>query len=132
MNTAIHGMIEELKERIDADRISTNETVIEQHSKDESYHTPSNPDVVVFPKTTEEVSEIMKIANQYEVPVVPFGLGSSLEGHVIPYDHGISMDFSLMKQIVEIREKDFLVTVQPGITREELNAELKNTGYFSP
>lgn len=132
MNTAIHGMIEELKERIDADRISTNETVIEQHSKDESYHTPSNPDVVVFPKTTEEVSEIMKIANQYEVPVVPFGLGSSLEGHVIPYDHGISMDFSLMKQIVEIREKDFLVTVQPGITREELNAELKKYGLFFP
>lgn len=132
MNTAIHGMIEELKERIDADRISTNETVIEQHSKDESYHTPSNPDVVVFPKTTEEVSEIMKIANQYEVPVVPFGLGSSLEGHVIPYDNGISMDFSLMKQIVEIREKDFLVTVQPGITREELNAELKKYGLFFP
>lgn len=132
MNTAIHGMIEELKERIDADRISTNETVIEQHSKDESYHTPSNPDVVVFPKTTEEVSEIMKIANQYEVPVVPFGLGSSLEGHVIPYNHGISMDFSLMKQIVEIREKDFLVTVQPGITREELNAELKKYGLFFP
>lgn len=132
MNTAIHGMIEELKERIDADRISTNETVIEQHSKDESYHTPSNPDVVVFPKTTKEVSEIMKIANQYEVPVVPFGLGSSLEGHVIPYDHGISMDFSLMKQIVEIREKDFLVTVQPGITREELNAELKKYGLFFP
>ncbi|HLT56365.1 MAG TPA: FAD-linked oxidase C-terminal domain-containing protein [Bacillota bacterium] len=132
MNTAIHGMIEELKERIDADRISTNETVIEQHSKDESYHTPSNPDVVVFPKTTKEVSEIMKIANQYEVPVVPFGLGSSLEGHVIPYNHGISMDFSLMKQIVEIREKDFLVTVQPGITREELNAELKKYGLFFP
>lgn len=132
MNTAIHGMIEELKERIDADRISTNETVIEQHSKDESYHTPSNPDVVVFPKTTKEVSEIMKIANQYEVPVVPFGLGSSLEGHVIPYDNGISMDFSLMKQIVEIREKDFLVTVQPGITREELNAELKKYGLFFP
>jgi D-lactate dehydrogenase (cytochrome) len=121
-----------LKELIGEDRVSQNETVLEQHSKDESYHTPILPDVVVFPKTTEEVSRIMKLAQKYETPVVPFGIGSSLEGHVIPIKKGISLDFTLMNKILEIREKDLLVVVQPGVTRIQLNQALKSYGLFFP
>ncbi|MDP4549966.1 FAD-linked oxidase C-terminal domain-containing protein [Alkalihalobacillus macyae] len=112
------------------DQISVNATVLEQHSKDESYHTPHDPDVVVFPRTTEEVTKIMQTANDLEVPVIPFGLGSSLEGHVIPYHGGISIDFQLMNQILEVRPEDFLVRVQPGVTRSQLNKELKKHGLF--
>ena len=115
---------------LEDDQISRNATVLEQHSKDESYHTPHDPDVVVFPKTTEEVSKIMKAANDNRIPIVPFGLGSSLEGHVIPYQGGISIDFQLMNSVLEVRPEDFLVRVQPGVTRSQLNKELKKHGLF--
>src|SRR5699024_12862195 len=98
-----------LTEVLPENQVSTNQNVRELHGKDESYHKTSLPDVVVVPTRTEEVSEIMKIAQAYQVPVVPFGLGTSLEGHVIPYNQGISIDFSLMNQILEIKENDFLV-----------------------
>ncbi|MFJ8248219.1 FAD-binding oxidoreductase [Peribacillus asahii] len=119
-----------LRSVLSESQVTVNQTILEQHSKDESYHAPSLPDIVVFPKTTKEVSKVVKIAGQYKVPVVPFGRGSSLEGHVIPYDHGITIDFSLMNKILEIRENDFLVRVQPGVTRSELNKELKKYGLF--
>lgn len=125
-------LIEELKLFLDEDRVSQNLTILEQHSKDETYHTPSLPDVVVFPKTKEEVSQVMKLATKYETAVVPFGIGSSLEGHVIPLEHGISIDFTLMNEILEIREKDLLVKVQPGVTRTQLNKALKKYGLFFP
>ncbi|MDE5415174.1 FAD-binding oxidoreductase [Alkalihalobacterium chitinilyticum] len=121
-----------LVELLSEDRVSTNETTLRNHGKDESHHTEALPHAVVFPKSTEEVSGINKIASQYEVPVIPFGLGSSLEGHVIPYQGGITVDFSLMNQIIEIRENDFLVKVQPGITRTQLNKALKQYGLFFP
>lgn len=119
-----------LKGVLTESQVTINQTILEQHSSDESYHNASLPDIVVFPTTTEEVSKIVNIANQYKVPIVPFGRGTSLEGHVIPYDHGITIDFSLMNKILEIREKDFLVKVQPGVTRSQLNKELKKYGLF--
>ena len=70
----------ELRALLGKERVTQNDTVLEQHSRDESYHKPVLPDVVVFPKTTEEVSEIMKLATKYRIPVVPFGMGSSLGG----------------------------------------------------
>lgn len=123
-------VIDVLKEKLSEEQVSTNETIRELHSKDETYLKPSFPDVVVFPKSTEEVSEIMKIAQQFKTPITPFGVGTSLEGHVIPYDNGITVDFSLMNKIIEIRESDLLVKVQPGVTREALNKELKKHGLF--
>lgn len=130
MKAETANLIIVLKEILPETQVVVNETVRELHSKDESYHASSLPDVVVFPTTTEEVSEIMKLANKYQTPVVPFGVGSSLEGHVIPYENGITMDFSLMNQILEVRENDFLVKVQPGVTRSQLNKELKKHGLF--
>ncbi|WP_373895802.1 FAD-binding oxidoreductase [Virgibacillus sp. CBA3643] len=128
----VKNVINELEKLLRNDQVSLNATVLEEHSADESYHTPSSPNVVVFPENTNEVSEIIKLADKYQTPVVPYGLGTSLEGHVIPYDHGITIDFSLMNNILEILEKDFLVKVQPGVTRSQLNKELKKYGLFFP
>ncbi|TWI58139.1 D-lactate dehydrogenase (cytochrome) [Halalkalibacter nanhaiisediminis] len=122
--------ISELKKLLPEEQMTTNQTMREQHSRDESYHEPSLPDVVVFPKTTAEVSKVVAFANEHQIPVVPFGLGTSLEGHIIPYHGGISLDMSLMNRVLEIRERDFLVKVEPGITRTQLNKELKKYGLF--
>lgn len=125
-------VIEELNQVLDESRVSTNETILTQHSQDESYHRHEKPHVVVYPKTTEEVSEIVKIAKKHKQAVTAFGAGSSLEGHVIPYDGGVTINFSLMNKIIEVRPEDFLVRVQPGVTREQLNKELKKYGLFFP
>ncbi|ASN06971.1 FAD-binding oxidoreductase [Virgibacillus necropolis] len=122
--------ISELETFIPKERVSTNITILEQHSKDESYHTPSLPNVVIYPESAEEVSQVMKIASKHKIPVTPFGVGSSLEGHVIPLNGGISLDFSLMDSIIEVLPNDFLVKVQPGVTRSKLNQELKKHGLF--
>lgn len=123
-------ILDELNQVVSKERISTNATILEHHSKDESFHTPRLPDVVVFPKDTHEVSEIMKLAYRNEIPVVPFGVGSALEGQVIPLKGGISLDFQLMNKILEISPEDLLVRVQPGITRKQLNQELGKHGLF--
>ncbi|MYL42930.1 FAD-binding protein [Virgibacillus massiliensis] len=123
-------LLEALHQILPNDRVTNNETVLDQHSSDESYHTPARPDVVVFPENTEEVSDIIKLAALYEVPVVSYGLGTSLEGSMIPYDKGIVMDYSLMNKVLEIRPDDFLVKVQPGVTRKQLEKELKSHGLF--
>ncbi|MBO8173351.1 MAG: FAD-binding protein [Bacillaceae bacterium] len=123
-------IVDLLKEVLDEQRVTQNPTQLEHHSRDESYHTPHLPDVVVFPRNKQEVRDILSLAYKYEVPVIPFGMGSSLEGHVIPYRGGISVDFSLMNQILEVLPDDFLVRVQPGVTRTQLNKELKKHGLF--
>ncbi|MGG1190683.1 FAD-linked oxidase C-terminal domain-containing protein, partial [Solibacillus isronensis] len=122
--------IEQLQQLLSREQVTTNEVLRTQHGKDESYHEPHLPDVVVFPKTAEEVSKIVILANDQRIPVVPFGLGTSLEGHVIPYKGGISLDLSMMNAVLEVRPDDFLVKVQPGVTRSQLNKELKKYGLF--
>ncbi|MGW6664167.1 MULTISPECIES: FAD-linked oxidase C-terminal domain-containing protein [Peribacillus] len=130
MEAASVNLINALKEVLSENQVTENQTVRELHGRDESYHAVSLPDIVVFPETTQQVSEIVKLANMFKIPMVPFGLGSSLEGHVIPYHQGITIDFSLMNKILEVRENDFLVKVQPGVTRSQLNKELKKYGLF--
>lgn len=124
------NLIEQLQTILSEEQVTTNDVILEQHSHDESYHTPYLPDVVVFPNTTEEVSKVMKFANDNKIPVVPFGLGSSLEGHVVPEHGGISLDMSQMNQVLEVRNQDFLVRVQPGVTRTQVNKELNKHGLF--
>ncbi|MER1987041.1 MAG: FAD-linked oxidase C-terminal domain-containing protein [Solibacillus sp.] len=123
-------IVTSLQTILQPDQISTNVTVRELHGRDESYHAPALPDVVVFPRSTEDVSAILKIANDARIPVIPFGVGSSLEGHVIPTEGGMTMDFSEMNQILDIQADDLLVRVQPGVTREQLNKALKKHGLF--
>jgi D-lactate dehydrogenase (cytochrome) len=127
------GLYEDLLERIgDRERVTMNETILEQHSKGIAYHVPRKPDVVVFPKTVAEVSAVLSYANERRIPVTPFGAGSSLEGHVIPVEGGITLNFTMMNEIIEIRPDDFLAIVEPGVTRMQLNQALKKHGLFFP
>lgn len=123
-------ILHNLAEFLTSEQISVNETIKELHGKDESYHAMQLPDIVVFPETAEQVSSIMKLSQQHSIPIIPFGLGSSLEGHVIPEQGGITIDFSLMNKVLHVDAEDFLVTVQPGVTRTQLNKELKKHGLF--
>lgn len=132
MNIAQADLLLEMKKRTSEKRATQNETILRQHSSDESYHSPVLPDVVVYPSSAEEISSIMSFANENKIPVVPFGAGSSLEGHCIPVKGGISLNFQEMNQILEIRPDDFLVKVQPGVTRTQLNLALKKYGLFFP
>jgi D-lactate dehydrogenase (cytochrome) len=129
---SIQNLLEDLKGKLREDQISENLTVRTNHSKDESYLSPKLPEAVIFPESTEEVCEIVTLADYHDVPIIPFGLGSSTEGHIIPIEPSITIDFSQMNKILEIREKDFLVKVQPGVTRLQLNKELKKHGLFFP
>ncbi len=121
--------ISDLKDLL-GERLSTGESILEMHGRDEAYSEPVLPDAVAFPETTEEVSAIMKICSRHAVPVVPFGIGTSLEGHVIPIHGGISVDTSRMNKILEIHESDLDAVVQPGVSRTQLNDELRATGLM--
>lgn len=112
------------------ERLSTGESILEMHGRDEAYSEPALPDAVAFPETAEEVSAIMKICSRHAVPVVPFGIGTSLEGHVIPIHGGISVDTSRMNRILEVHESDLDAVVQPGVSRSQLNDELRATGLM--
>lgn len=122
----------ELKKLLSPSQFSSNESVRNQHSHDESYHIPILPDGVVFPESTEDVVKVVRFAASNQVPIVPFGMGSGLEGHVVPVHHGISLDMMRMNRILEIHPEDFLVRVQPGVTRVQLNEALKPHGLFFP
>lgn len=128
----IEKIVEALQEKLTTDQVTVNLTIRELHGRDESHHKPQLPDIVVFPQSTEDVSHVMEVSQTYLIPIVPFGRGSSLEGNAIPTEGGITIDFSLMNKIVEIKENDFLVTVEPGVTREQLDKALKKHGLFFP
>jgi D-lactate dehydrogenase (cytochrome) len=114
------------------DRITTNATVREQHSRGEDSSTPTLPDAVAFVETTEEVSRLLGLCHHHEVPVVPFGAGTSLEGHVNPVRQGISLDLSRMTAILEVNAEDMDCVVEPGVTRQQLNDHLRDQGMFFP
>jgi D-lactate dehydrogenase (cytochrome) len=114
------------------DQISTNAGIRDRHGHDESYHATHLPDVVVFPQSTEEVSEIAKVAARFQAPLIPFGVGTSLEGHVAALKGGISVDMGRMNQVLEVNAADLDVMVQAGVTRKQLNAYIKDQGLFFP
>ena len=114
------------------ERLSTATAVREQHGKDEAWHTPNPPDAVIWPHTTEEVSLIARTCHAHGCPIVAWGAGTSLEGHVIPVQGGITIDFGEMAAVLEVHPEDMDVVVQPGITRKRLNEELRETGLFFP
>jgi len=114
------------------DRLSTSTAVRAHHGKDESSHEPMPPDAVVFAQSTGEVATTVALCHEHRVPVIAFGTGTSLEGHLLAVKGGVSIDLSLMNHVLAIRPEDLDITVEAGVTRKALNAALHDTGLFFP
>ncbi len=125
-------VLRKLEEVVGADRLSTGASNLTLHAKDESFHEPHLPDVVVWPKSTEEVSRIVRICYEEEIPVTPWGAGTSLEGNPIPVKGGVVVDFQQMNEILSVREDDLQVDVQAGVVFKDLNKKLARYGLFFP
>jgi len=114
------------------DRFSTAGAVREHHGRDESVFPPVPPQAVVFAHSTEEVAALVRLAALHRVPVIPYGVGTSLEGHLLAVEGGVSVDLSPMNQVLAVNAEDLTVTAQAGVTRKQLNEEIKHTGLFFP
>jgi len=125
------AMLAALQQRFGT-RCSTAMAVREQHGRDESPFDAPPPEAVVFCESTEDVADVVKLADQYAVPVIPFGVGSSLEGHLLAVQGGVSIDLGRMNKVIAVQPEDLTVTVQAGVTRMQLNNEIRHTGLFFP
>ena len=114
------------------DRLSTSVAVREQHGKGEAHHPVEAPDAVAFAQGTEEVAAIVRLCADHGRPVIPFGTGTSLEGHVAARHGGVCIDLTRMNEILEVNAEDLDCRVQPGVTRKALNTYLRDTGLFFP
>jgi len=114
------------------DRLSTSAAVREQHGKDQTWNPGAPPDAVAFARSTEEVRKIVLICGKYDTPVIAYGTGTSLEGHFSAPFGGVSIDLSGMNRILEMNAGDLDCRVEAGVTRKQLNAELRHLGLFFP
>ena len=114
------------------DRVTTSAAAREHHGDDLSFHPGAHPDVVVFPRSTDEVQQVVKICAQHGVPMIPYGAGTSLEGHIHALHGGVCIDLQQMNKIVRVSPEDLDATVQAGVTREQLNHHLHDQGLFFP
>jgi len=124
-------VLEELKSLL-GERLSTSLAVREHHGRDITHPVAQPPDAVAFPQDTAEVVRIVRACHEARMPVIAFGVGTSLEGHVLAPRGGVCIDFSRMNQVIAVNERDLDVCVQPGVTREALNEYLRDTGLFFP
>ena len=128
---SIRLCVEKIKNEF-GQQFSNSKSILEQHTHTMTIHDSELPDGVVFVESKEDVQKVVKICNEYKCPIIPFGIGSSFEGHVnAPYG-GISIDMNNMNKILNVYQEDLLVVVQPGVTREQLNIHLRDTGLFFP
>ena len=111
-------------------RLSTADAVREHHGRDESPYPPMPPDAVVFAHSTEEVAALVSLCSRHRVPLIPYGVGTSLEGHLLALQGGVSVDLSQMNKVLAINPEDLTVTVQAGVTRKQLNQEIRDTGFL--
>ncbi len=126
------ALLDALAARFGAAQFSVAAAVREQHGRDESSFAAPPPAAVVFAESTADVADAVRLAAAHAVPVIPFGAGSSLEGHLLAVQGGISIDLNRMQRVLAIHDEDLTVTVQPGITRKQLNEAIKHTGLFFP
>ena len=127
----VQTAIDEIRALV-GDRLTISKAVRDQHGRDESYHEGFPPDAVVFPRSVEEIVSIVKICARHKAPIIPYGTGTSLEGHVCALKGGVCIDVSEMNKILRVSTEDLDVTVEPGVTRKQLNEHLKDTGLFFP
>jgi D-lactate dehydrogenase (cytochrome) len=113
-------------------RVATSQAVREQHGNTVTWIANQPPDAVVYPQSTEEVQQIVRICATHGVPVIPFGVGTSLEGHVNAPRGGISIDFRDMNKVLAVHAEDLDCVIEPGITRKALNEQLRDSGLFFP
>ena len=125
------AMLDALRQHF-GDRCSTAAAVREQHGRGESVYDAAPPEAVLFCESNDDVVFVVRLAHAHAVPVIPYGTGSSLEGHLLAVQGGVSVDVSRMDKILSINADDLTVTVQAGVTREQLNREIKDTGLFFP
>lgn len=114
------------------DQLSTSNAIREQHGNDESSHPAALPDAVLFARSTADVSEAVKICAAHKMPIIPFGAGTSLEGHVLAVNGGLSIDMTAMDKVIAVNEADLDVRIEAGITRKALNTHLRSYGLFFP
>ena len=114
------------------ERCSSSPAERAHHGRGESYHATMPPDLVCYAESTEEVSAIVTLCAAHDVKIIPFGAGTSLEGHISAPQGGVCVDLSRMKRIIAIRPDDLDATIQPGVTRQQLNSDLRDTGMFFP
>ncbi|XP_033626292.1 probable D-lactate dehydrogenase, mitochondrial isoform X1 [Asterias rubens] len=126
------SVVKDFQNTLGDENVSVAEAVCEQHGHDESYHKTILPDVVVYPRTTQEVSEVAKICSQHKLPMVPFGTGTGLEGGITGMKGSVCIDMNHLDQIVSLHPEDFDVTVEPGVTRHDLNYHLRDAGLCFP
>jgi D-lactate dehydrogenase (cytochrome) len=121
-----------LRRIVSAQRLSTGSSELDLHARDESFHEPHRPEVVLWPQSAQEISEILRYANERSVPVTPWAAGTSLEGNPIPMHGGIVVDLRQMNHVIEVRPDDLQVTVEPGLDFVALNKKLSAHGLFFP
>ncbi len=126
----MEDLVAALTALLGGDGVSTSDSELERHGHDESFHPTARPDVVVFPTSTEQVAAVVRACHERRVPMVPFGVGSSLEGHTAALRGGVSIDLSRMQRIVAVRPEDLDATVEAGVTRRQLEARLREDGVF--
>jgi D-lactate dehydrogenase (cytochrome) len=114
------------------ERVTVSRGVREHHGKDESYYPYAAPDAVVFPRSTEEVRDIVTICRRYHTPMIPYGVGTSLEGHILANAGGVCIDMSQMNKVLAVHAEDLDATVQAGVTRKQLNEEIRHAGLMFP
>ena len=125
------ALLEEMRALL-GDRVTTSRGVREHHGKDESYFPYAPPDAVVFPESTEEVRGIVNLCRRHKTPMIPYGVGTSLEGHVLAIHGGVCIDLSRMNRVLAVHEADLDSVVQAGVTRKQLNEHIRHTGLFFP
>ncbi|MGH8673900.1 MAG: FAD-linked oxidase C-terminal domain-containing protein [Burkholderiales bacterium] len=125
------GVVDELRALL-GERVSVSPAVREHHGKDESYFPYAPPDAVVFPESTDEVRDVVEICRRHRVPMIPYGVGTSLEGHILAIRGGVCIDMSRMNRVLAVHDEDLDAVVEAGVTRKQLNEYIKHTGLFFP